>query len=841
MSNSRQFNFHYLKDDENKRSYPISCDKDEFINEPIKKFLSTVGSSPSELAFYFNGSLLNYEDNIHIKDKFSGSGAVNIVAFPLYKMIEYNKKEKKIEENLSDMYQISKPVIKKEDQTTKTDDVKKEVKSTEKIEEEKKVEEKQYYNDIVCPFCKSSAIIENDGMKLKIINCENFHHLNDIRYDIFDDYEYNFDDLSADNLDKLTKCPFKQCNLCHEYIINMTPPVPRQVYTCTCRSIMCPVCEKTHETKGHHKVEIENRNYKCLSHGKNFTSYCLDCNMNICDSCNSSHPEPSHEIIKFHILKPQQSYIKEIENEIERQKSILDSFYENSKKILENIYKYLNKYLLIEKCIYNRYKNGVYNFQILQNIRNRSIFFDNSIFQYIKQFEDNKENIEKQFDNLKEILLKMKEIYKKEDKRTPIQQNNNSTNQLEIKYKIQDPNLLNRQVKIFDSVFVENNKNKCEIEIKYIDKHDNNKEKTSNDKQLREYFENLTDSNELTIILREKYVGKDNKENQLITDMSYMFNNCKNFFSVDLSKWSSSNITNIESMFQLTKIKEIPDNLSKLISNKLTNMRGLFCKCTGLEKVNPDRIKFTNNTANVKDMSLLFNGCRNLTKIEQKNIKDWDVRNVEDMSYMFSRCMKLKEIHGISNWKPINLKNACGMFNRCEEIIEISNIGSWNLDKVTDISIIFQFCKSLEKFPDIYKWNLSGIKDVSGVFSGCLKLKSPQIKSLNKWQLKSITSMCGLFNECTELTTFPDLGNWNTNNVTDMSGLFCECGKMTDLPPNMGKWNIYNVTDMSYMFDNCSQLKNINALNDWNIKNVKNKKDALRGTNLPENVKKKWE
>ena len=34
-----------------------------------------------------------------------------------------------------------------------------------------RLEAKKYYNDIVCPFCKTSAIIENNGIKLNIINC----------------------------------------------------------------------------------------------------------------------------------------------------------------------------------------------------------------------------------------------------------------------------------------------------------------------------------------------------------------------------------------------------------------------------------------------------------------------------------------------------------------------------------------------------------------------------------------------------------------------------------------------------------------------------------------------
>ena len=504
---------------------------------------------------------------------------------------------------------------------------------------------------------------------------------------------------------------------------------------------------------------------------------------------------------------------------------------------MENIYNYLNKYIIIEKTFLNRYRSNVYNYQILLNIKNESLFYDNIIFQDLKEFKDDKKDLENKLNNLIKIIEKMKRINKKEEKPIIFQQKSNSSNQLTIKYKIKERNPINRDVKIFDSAFVENNKNKCEIEIQYKER---NQHKISDNKKLREYFRNYSNSEELTIILREKYMGNDSTENQLITDMSYMFNNCKSFYSVDFSKWPTSNITNIESMFQLTNINEIPDGLSKLITNKLKNMRGLFCKCTNLEAINPDRIKFGISTQNVKDMSHLFNGCIKLKQISQKIIKDLDVKNVEDMSYMFNRCTELKEIHGLSTWKTSSLKNGCGIFNKCEKLTGLSNIGSWMMDNVTDISIIFQFCESLDKLPDIHKWNLNKVKNISGVFSGCSKLKSPAIKNLSKWQLRSITNMSGLFNECCSLTNFPDVGNWNTDNVTNMSGLFCGCSSMTQLPPNIDKWNISKVVDMSYIFDGCVELKNINSINNWNIENVKNKIDALRGTNLPEDVKQKW-
>ena len=51
---------------------------------------------------------------------------------------------------------------------------------------EAKGEEKEYFNDILCPYCLTSSILENDGHKLNIINCNNFHHLPNITYDRFD-------------------------------------------------------------------------------------------------------------------------------------------------------------------------------------------------------------------------------------------------------------------------------------------------------------------------------------------------------------------------------------------------------------------------------------------------------------------------------------------------------------------------------------------------------------------------------------------------------------------------------------------------------------------------------
>ena len=152
------------------------------------------------------------------------------------------------------------------------------------IESENQNKGKQFFNDIVCPMCQTSAIIENDGLKLRVINCDNYHHISDIKFDKF----YDFEEIGSKNIEKL------KCDFCSTHKYNLTPPYDK-LYICTCDSMYCERCVKTHNASEHYKCEIENKNYKCLIHGKDFTKYCVDCNRNICETCIDIHKD--HETL----------------------------------------------------------------------------------------------------------------------------------------------------------------------------------------------------------------------------------------------------------------------------------------------------------------------------------------------------------------------------------------------------------------------------------------------------------------------------------------------------------------------------------------------------------------
>ena len=795
------FKFHYEK----KPDEIVTWRDTDSIYEPFKAYSNKIKENRDELIFYYKGVSFKYRDceknETFMNDLFyqiDPNNNINIIVFPIKKKKQLSQSRKKLG-SLNESQDLNTALVTlnsiKEEKENKEKD-----KDKDKEKNEKKANEKEFYNDILCPKCLTSSIIENDGLNINIINCDNFHRISRVEYDRFEFIE-TYSSL--------------QCGACHVYKSKLTPPED-QFYYCICGNYLCPTCFKSH-SKEHNKVKIEDKNYKCVMHNRDFTSYCLDCNINICDSCNDKHND--HEILKYQHLRPKDNYIEKITKEVEEHKKSLNNFIDNSKKLFDNIMieveDYINKYIILEKTLLNRFKNNSINFQLLQNLRNKKLFYENNIFKYLQTF--NKFNNENNNDNINNLNYFISNVYrpiinaKKDVKPQEEAPKVNSKNEMTITYKVKEKGI-NKFVKLFDSVFVDNNKDRLTLTI-------DGKEQ----KQLIEYFNNAANKDEINVKIVEK---------KPVTNMSFMFNNCKCLDSINFQKWDTTNITNMESLFQLCPLETIPD-ISRWNTSNLTNMRAMFCKCIKLKTI-PEMSKW--QTINVKDMSLLFNGCISIESIPK--FPKWNTQNVEDMSYMFSRCIKLKDLHNLGKLNTSKVRNMCGIFNRCEELTQIPDISSWNMNNVTDISIIFQFCSKVEKITDIYKWQFNKLKDISGVFSECTALKTLP-KSIN-WNTSSIESMCGLFNECNSLTDLPDISKWITSNCTDMSGMFCGCNSLSKLP-NLSGWDTSNVTDMSYMFDGCSELKDISSILNWDMKNVEDKTDALKGcSKLNNNEVDKW-
>ena len=123
-----------------------------------------------------------------------------------------------------------------------------------------------------------------------------------------------------------------------------------------------------------------------------------------------------------------------------------------------------------------------------------------------------------------------------------------------------------------------------------------------------------------------------------MTDCRFLFRNCDNIESVDLSSFDSSNVNNMNYMFgKCHFLKEV--DLSNLVTDKVKDMSYMFAKCASLEKI---IFPSSFNTKNVEKMDFMFINCTELSEIQFSS--SFTTNNVTTMKGMFKLCSNLKNI-----------------------------------------------------------------------------------------------------------------------------------------------------------------------------------------------------
>lgn len=168
--------------------------------------------------------------------------------------------------------------------------------------------------------------------------------------------------------------------------------------------------------------------------------------------------------------------------------------------------------------------------------------------------------------------------------------------------------------------------------------------------------------------------------NEPMTTSNGMFVNCERLTSLDLSKWDTSNVTNMSRMFSYCYNLSSIDGISNWDTSKVTAMQEMFYNCYNL--TSPDLSKW--DTSNVANMYFMFYGCRSLTSLD--SISNWDTSNVTNMSLMFGYCSSLTSLD-LSKWDISNVSSMGGMFKGCNNLTEVRMGG--NPSKVMDVYEMF--------------------------------------------------------------------------------------------------------------------------------------------------------
>ena len=228
------------------------------------------------------------------------------------------------------------------------------------------------------------------------------------------------------------------------------------------------------------------------------------------------------------------------------------------------------------------------------------------------------------------------------------------------------------------------------------------------------------------------------------TNMSSMFENCKQLTSINVSQFNTSKVTNMISMFYgCEKLKKL--DLSSFDTENVTDMSDMFYNCKALTSLNVSgfitknvtsmaymfyhceklsSLSLSFNTSKVVNMCNMFAGCSSLTSI----YPSFDTSNVEYMQYMFRDCSNLSSIN-ISNFKLEKVTNMSCMFYGCSNVTSINMpSASATTTKLNNMSYMFYGCSKLKEIY-LYKFNTSKVTDMKSLFSGCSSLTNLSVGS----------------------------------------------------------------------------------------------------------------
>ncbi|GEM_PF-521190 len=295
---------------------------------------------------------------------------------------------------------------------------------------------------------------------------------------------------------------------------------------------------------------------------------------------------------------------------------------------------------------------------------------------------------------------------------------------------------------------------------------------------------------------------------QSAENMEWIFKECNKVEKLDLSGWKLHNVTNLYQAFNNDyALSELKLGSGWNLQN-CTTMYACFDSCSNLKGCDFHEIKTSSKLSNVE---CLFKGC---AKIENLNIKEWDVSGVHSMKQTFYNCSAVKTID-IANWITPNLESLENTFSGCSNV-ELIDMSNWNMEKVKTMESAFNSLKKLKRVEMGDRgWNLKACTSLKGTFEYCSSLN----QSFEKLQTTSaLEYMNYTFNGCTSLSDL-DLRNVNAEGIKTMDKTFMDCTALETL--NVSTWNTRSLKTLIQTFKNCKKLTYIDMSN-WQMQSVTN-------------------
>ena len=267
-------------------------------------------------------------------------------------------------------------------------------------------------------------------------------------------------------------------------------------------------------------------------------------------------------------------------------------------------------------------------------------------------------------------------------------------------------------------------------------------------------------------------------------------------------------------------------------TENVTNMRYMFCDCRSLKSL--DLTNF--NTENVTDMYYMFHNCRSLESLDLTN---FNTAKVTNMKGMFSSCYALKTIYASDKFVTDQVTESTCMFSDCLNLKDYSSSKEDHTYANCGPTGYFTYGRGYAMFDDATEtltFSYKGFKP-EGAYELNEGGNTPEWISKNSYVKKVVfdasfantrpTSCFSWFRGCENLTTIEGIEYLNTENVENMSSMFRDCYALESL--DLSSFNTAKVTSMSRMFYICKALTTIYASDKFVTNQVTNGNDMFYG------------
>lgn len=224
-----------------------------------------------------------------------------------------------------------------------------------------------------------------------------------------------------------------------------------------------------------------------------------------------------------------------------------------------------------------------------------------------------------------------------------------------------------------------------------------------------------------------------------VTDMSYMFYECKNLKNLNLSYFNTKSVTNMSNMFKECEALESLD-LSNFETENVTNMESMFDNCTQLKTLTLSD-KF--NTQKVTSMRTMFYFCANIKSL---NLSGFDTKEVTTMREMFKNCKSLTSLD-LSKFNTQKVEDMIGVFSCCYGLTSL-DLSNFDTQKVTNMGSMFYYCTGLKTI-DISNFNTKIVTNMSNMFYYCQNLTTIYVG--NDFVVNEKTTGSDMFGNCSKL------------------------------------------------------------------------------------------